>query len=137
VCFIESPCSKNFEWFEGGVFYLLLLTGKIPGFPGKAVRFPDELQNPWLSKGAGTCPWPISSMPGRGNLCSATRSRGKVSFRFLQKLGKERNIQIQFVGSDKRGPHLDAYRRKSPRAINALDRFQNVRAFSETSGQIH
>ena len=62
--------------------------------------------------------------------------RAKTLLRFFHEFGKERSAQIKFVCSDMWAPYLKVIAKKAPQALNILDRFHIMRAFSEAIDQI-
>jgi transposase len=62
--------------------------------------------------------------------------RTKTLLRFFQMFSNERSAQIKFVCSDMWAPYLKVIAKKAPQALNILDRFHIMRAFSEAIDQI-
>jgi transposase len=62
--------------------------------------------------------------------------RTKTLLRFFQQFGKERSAQSKFVCSDMWAPYLKVIAKKPPQALNILDRFHIMRAFSEAIDQV-
>jgi transposase len=62
--------------------------------------------------------------------------RAKTLLRFFYEFGKERSAGLKFVCSDMWAPYLKVIAKKAPQALNILDRFHIMRAFSEAIDQV-
>ena len=62
--------------------------------------------------------------------------RVKTLLRFFHEFGKERCAKVQFVCSDMWAPYLKVIAKKTPKALNILDRFHIMRKFNEAIDEI-